>query len=54
MPLNVSTRFLFRTKRVRQTDLRLKLMNEIVRSIHLIKMYVWERPFQSKVERVRR
>ncbi|CAF0920469.1 unnamed protein product [Rotaria sordida] len=42
------------TKRVRQTDLRIKLMNEIVKSIHLVKMYVWERPFQLKVERVRR
>lgn len=42
------------TKRVRKTDLRIKLMNEIVRSIHLVKMYVWERPFQQKVERVRR
>ncbi len=44
----------FRTKRVKQTDLRIKLMNEIIKSIHLVKMYVWERPFQSKVERVRR
>jgi hypothetical protein len=43
-----------RTKRVKQTDLRIKLMNEIIKSIHLVKMYVWERPFQSKVERVRR
>jgi hypothetical protein len=43
----------FRTKRVKQTDLRIKLMNEIIKSIHLVKMYVWERPFQSKVERVR-
>ncbi|CAF0882686.1 unnamed protein product [Rotaria sp. Silwood1] len=42
------------TQRVRQTDLRIKLMNEIVKSIHLVKMYVWERPFQLKVERVRR
>ncbi|CAF1514132.1 unnamed protein product [Adineta steineri] len=42
------------TKRVRQTDLRIKLMNEIVKSIHLVKMYVWERPFQIKVERVRK
>jgi hypothetical protein len=29
-------------------------MNEIVKSMHLVKMYVWERPFQFKVERVRR
>ena len=43
----------FRIKRVRQTDLRIKLINEIVKSIHLVKMYVWERPFQLKVERVR-
>ena len=44
----------FRSKRVQKTDLRIKLMNEIVKSIHLVKMYVWERPFQIKVERVRR
>lgn len=43
-----------RTKRVRKTDLRIKLMNEIIKSIHLVKMYVWERPFQIKVERVRK
>ncbi|CAF0879243.1 unnamed protein product [Adineta ricciae] len=42
------------TKRVRQTDLRIKLMNEVVKSIHLVKMYVWERPFRMKVEDVRR
>ncbi|CAM4809475.1 unnamed protein product [Rotaria magnacalcarata] len=41
-------------KRVRKTDLRIKLMNEIIKSIHLVKMYVWEKPFQSKVERVRK
>jgi hypothetical protein len=29
-------------------------MNEIIKSIHLVKMYVWERPFQFKVERVRK
>ena len=50
LPRNVRSR----TKRVRKTDLRIKLMNEIVKSIHLVKMYVWEQPFQLKVERVRR
>jgi phosphopantetheine adenylyltransferase len=43
-----------RKKRVNETDLRIKLMNEIVKSIRLVKMYVWERPFQLKVRRVRR
>ncbi|CAF0816486.1 unnamed protein product [Didymodactylos carnosus] len=42
------------TKRVRKTDLRIKLMNEIVKSIHLVKMYSWQQPFQQKVENVRR
>jgi hypothetical protein len=44
----------FRTKRLQQKGLRIELMNEIVKSIHRVKMYVWERPFQLKVERVRR
>lgn len=52
--LNIFVYISFRTKRVQKTDLRIKLMNEIVKSIHLVKMYVWERPFQLKVERVRR
>ncbi|CAF1646623.1 unnamed protein product, partial [Didymodactylos carnosus] len=28
-------------------------MNEVVRSIRLVKMYCWEKPFQFKVEQVR-
>ena len=51
---NVHLKFTFRSKRVHQTDLRIRVMHEIVKSIHLVKMYAWERPFQFRVERIRR
>ncbi|CAF1086249.1 unnamed protein product [Didymodactylos carnosus] len=38
-------------RKIKQTDHRVKLMNEIVRYIRLVKMYTWEKPFQFKVEK---
>ena len=35
------------------TDKRTTMMNEILNSIRLIKMYAWERPFEQKVKDIR-
>ena len=37
-----------------RTDDRMRLMNEIVSGIQVIKMYAWEKPFAKLVELARR
>ena len=39
----------FRTKTVVITDIRVKLMNEILECVKLIKMYSWEKYFSNKL-----
>lgn len=57
MPLNAFIFLMlskFRLKKVQQTDRRVKLMNEILNGIRIIKYYAWEIAFQEKVHDVRR
>ena len=35
------------------TDKRVSLMNEVINSIRLIKMYAWEIPFTEKIQKIR-
>lgn len=42
-----------RLKKVAETDKRVKLMNEILSGIRVIKYYAWETAFKKKVEEVR-
>lgn len=42
-----------RRKKVRFTDMRVKLMNEILGGIRIIKYYAWELPFRQRVTEVR-
>lgn len=42
-----------RLKKVAETDKRVKLMNEILSGIRVIKYYAWETAFKKKVEAVR-
>lgn len=43
----------YRQKTAERTDLRVKLMNEIVQGIQVIKMYAWERSFAKVIADVR-
>ena len=42
-----------RKKKVKVTDIRVKLMNEILSGIRVIKYYAWESAFSEKIEIVR-
>ncbi|XP_037911371.1 probable multidrug resistance-associated protein lethal(2)03659 [Hermetia illucens] len=44
----------FRQKAAARTDKRVKLMNEILQGIQVIKMYAWEKPFSAVVASVRK
>lgn len=44
----------FRAKTAQRTDERVRLMNEIILAMRIIKMYAWEKPFKSLVRTARR
>lgn len=44
----------YRLKMVVITDSRIRIMNELVQGIQIIKMYAWERPFAKLVEKIRK
>ncbi|KAL8592431.1 hypothetical protein ACOMHN_021373 [Nucella lapillus] len=57
MPVQGSMGKLFsklRRKTAIHTDERVKIMNEIIAGMRVIKMYCWEKPFGEVVEKIRR
>ena len=46
-----SRKVLLKTKKV--TDARVKLMNEVLTGIRVIKYYCWEKPFKGKIMDIR-
>lgn len=43
-----------RKEKMKDTDFRVKLMNEVLNGIRVIKFYAWEAAFQEKIESIRR
>ena len=44
----------YRMRTALKTDKRVKLMNEIITGVKVIKMYSWEKPFAKLVELARK
>ena len=44
----------YRVKSAKVTDKRIKVMNEIISGMRLIKMYAWEWAFHKHVKKIRR
>lgn len=44
----------YRTRAAKRTDRRVRIMNEIIQAIQVIKMYTWERTFAGVVDRIRK
>ena len=47
-------KFVIRLKAARITDNRIKVMNEVITGIRVIKMYAWEYAFSDVVNKIRR
>lgn len=44
----------FRKETANKTDKRLRLMNELISGIEVIKMYTWEKPLSKLIEYARK
>lgn len=39
---------------VKQTDARIRMLNEIIRGIQIVKLYAWEKPFTKLIQQIRK
>ena len=46
--------FFSRTKLLKITDERVKIMSEIIKSMRIVKMYCWEAAFHEKIKAIRK
>lgn len=44
----------YRYRVVKQTDARIRILNEIIQGIQTIKMYAWEQPFIKMINGIRK
>lgn len=44
----------YRYRMVKQTDARIRILNEIIQGIQTIKMYAWEKPFTKLIQQIRK
>lgn len=44
----------YRYRVVKQSDQRIRIVNEIIQGIQTIKMYAWEIPFLKSIQQIRR
>lgn len=44
----------YRYRMVRQTDARIRILNEVIQGIQTIKMYAWEIPFTKIIQQIRK
>lgn len=44
----------YRSQNAKRSDIRIKIMNEIIQGIQVIKMYAWEKSFASVIDMARK
>jgi len=54
MHMKITIQYMYRLKAAKMTDKRVRVMNEIISGMRLIKMYAWEWAFHEHVKKIRK